>query len=481
MIKKLNFIAVMYFTSLMLNAQDIDLSKFVVPEYSRNELQFNFNSSNNGEWSEEAESDIQDDQKNNSISLINNSRINFNRYANSSSYQGSQSISVGLDFPQMRKSNAETAISSSSIKSRTSSGSISYNSTNRFYSDSKWYWEADPNVNLRLYGNYYLNEFNFNYPDVNNSVEERKSANYSGNVNADFRVGKGRVEPVEDLRQVVYILTELKKAGRISREISEDETILIAQKLSALKNRRFLDSRLRLIEEMTEIEKIMTEMDIISDNDAIFFATVNDYWSMTANPVRSSGSRISLGVLPGYFFQDYHANGTVKYFNPDSIFPFESKEILNVVSTYISARYERFEPINLYWQQDFVAELFTDFESRTSEYMSDPEKSRMLYYGASANYSLKFYPNSRTEYSGDASLLLKRGEGAEDSVVEYRYASGNLKLSGKYYFSPHLTMQGSAGFNYYNRFDLTLNNTSIFPTKKDTKLFLNVSLLYKIF
>jgi len=124
--------------------------------------------------------------------------------------------------------------------------------------------------------------------------------------------------------------------------------------------------------------------------------------------------------------------------------------------------------------------LNTDFESPLISTKAD-----ILVSGLISNYYLNYYPNSRTSYSGNAGIIYEFGNGTEESVVEdtkYRNLRTYVSLSSTYYFSPQLTLNGSAGFSYNH-----LNNNSSFysiatyPIQNSGNLYLSFSLKYKMF
>jgi len=339
------FLSFFLFSGIGLIAQEIDISKFVLPEYKRSALEFNFSSSNSGNLSKTKEDTGSISYKSQSVSTGNSGYINFSRISNNLKYQGNISTSLELGIPSLSKSwNKHTMVELENSTRRYSFG-FDFTSANRFYSSKKKYFEIDPTIVINNSSYRHFSEAFYTDPasNYNNLI---KNSDLNLNLESDFRVGVGRVEPVEDMRQVLYILEDLKTAGRLKRELSQEETIQLAEKLAVLKNKRFLDSRLRLIEETIEIEKILSEMDLITEYDALFFATVNDYWSMAPNPGRSSGKRISLGVKPSYNSSQYKNYTELQEFSPDTITSDEYLNLENGFRVNFSAFYENYKPLD---------------------------------------------------------------------------------------------------------------------------------------
>jgi hypothetical protein len=357
-------------------------------------------------------------------------------------------------------------------------------SSNRFYNESKWYFEVNPfaaingggvrSIEKRSWDGYY-------------EKSDDKNSDFGVGAGSEIRYGYGRVEPVEDMRQLVYILNDLKKAGRLKRDLTQEETILLAEKLSILKNRRFLDSRLRLIEEMAEIEKVMTEMDLIVENDALFFSTINDYWTMAANPMRSSGSRLSLGVKPQInYSKDGNSNKTSD--NSHTISSSTSETRNRVFNSLISASYEKFKPINLYWQQDYNLGISVYYANiNTNNVFENNETSyNYLLSQLEGIYSLKYFPNSRTSYSGNAIMRLKRivnsympssdADFLQNEIESYVY------LSAVRYFSPQLSLSGSLGIDYsYRNQPSSGSSIAQFKNRNSGSLTIGLGMYYILF
>jgi hypothetical protein len=486
--KKAFLFSIIVLSSKILTAQEIELSKFSLPEFKRNELIFNLSSNNSGDIVTNETKDGNDFRNSSKFSAQNSGYIQFNRYRNNKNFQGKLNAYLSFNFPNIGIASYDDPISNRENTNKDYRFVFTLNSSSRFYKLSNWYFEIDPDILLNNSFSSYYDESRWSlFPSID-SNNKRLSFQYNNSVNSDFRIGKGRVEPVEDLRQVAYILKDLQKAGRLKRDITQEDANLLAEKLSELKNRRFLDSRLRLIEEMTEIEKIMQEMDLITDNDAAFFSTVNDFWSMTPNPTRSSGKRLSFGVKPAYEFNYYKGKDSYFYVNLDSTRTINYNDKSNVYSGIISARFEKFQALNLYWQQDYNAEILAEIKgSNRKNLINDEIKSYNLFSGGiTAAYSLNYFPNSRTTYSGNADFSYRNGSGNEENAgsenVKYEYSYARVGLSAEYYFSPQLSLNGSTGFVYSNTNNTTTQYYySEFPLVTDLAVYIRLGLKYKLF
>jgi hypothetical protein len=84
-------------------------------------------------------------------------------------------------------------------------------------------------------------------------------------------IGYGRIENVQDARQAIYIANALSKNGVLTRNLSNSEMFELSQIISTVKNKRFLDSRLRLIEEITTVTSSITRKNKQTENGQHFF------------------------------------------------------------------------------------------------------------------------------------------------------------------------------------------------------------------
>lgn len=473
-------------TGISLFAQEIDISKFVLPEYKRSALEFNLYSSNNGSFTSNRPDSGSLFTENPYASIYNNASVNYSIHSNTKKYQGYVNSSMNVTLPNLSKSWTNTNTSKNENLSRHTNFNLNLSSNNRFYNEAKQYLEISPIISVTNSNSRYFYEYTYDNAASNYSNEYNYNT-LNINMEADLRAGVGRVEPVEDLRQTVYIISDLQNAGRLKREPTNDEIMQLAENLALLKNKRFLDSRLRLIEETTEIEKIMKEMDLIAEYDAVYFSTVNDYWSMAGNPSRSAGSRMSFGVKPSIRHNNYSNKTTTIEFSPDTTYSVDYNNIQNGYNVRASAMYEKFRPIDLYWQEDFNVELFSGFQNLKYDYENpiNTNNANVLVSGISGNYYLKYYPNSRTSYYGNAGILAEIGKGKEDAYpdgTKHKLFTAQVGAGSTYYFSPQFTISGSAGLSYLGQ-----NNTSSlyswsgYPIKNTISANLNISLVYKMF
>lgn len=119
---------------------------------------------------------------------------------------------------------------------------------------------------------------------------------------------------MEDARQAIYILEEFKKNNVLKREMDKEEIFEFAQIISTVKNKRFLDSRLHRIDEISTLDNYLKNKGVLSNVDAPYFTSLYDMWDYGALYNRSSGCELDQAVFVNIgvherekeFFRDVH-------------------------------------------------------------------------------------------------------------------------------------------------------------------------------
>lgn len=287
---------------------------------------------------------------------------------------------------------------------------------NRLYYNSKYF--ITYNASLGLSGGYHNN-----YAD---GLKKDMLLNFTPSIGW----GIGRIENVTDARQAIYILEDFKKNGILSRDLTKDELFEFAQLISTVKNKRFLDSRLHRIDEITTIDKYLKKKDVLRDNDATYFTSLYDMWGYGAMFTRNSGSMLSFNVAP-----------LVRYFwsydkTPASQPVYETKNIsygaIAGVGYYFS------KPVKLNWQHDASANLNVDFEKYND--LIDNHLFTSYMPSLDLKYKLGYYPSTRTNIYAQAgwNILYQKYKG-DTGYTSYNrlalgggmnyYVSQNLRLS----------------------------------------------------
>lgn len=397
-----------------------DIGSYRLPDITRNELDFSLNSE--GGFTDYAKSG------GNQASIDGDFKVDFNRYRNARSFRGRQNAALSLSGDYSKDGMGE--------KNNKYVLGLSYYNSSRFYGENPagWFFETGGNFSFLMAGTKRFGEV------------EQKSKGTSKDValSIPLRVGKGRIERVEDARQAVYILENLSKRKVLNRRLTDDEIEEFARLISTVKNKRFLDARLRMIDEVTAVDSFLTRSGALASGGAAYFTTLYDYWMYGDLFERKSGTEISGGIRPGFSYGKY-----------DKPYPseYESRTKHPSIEADIRLDYER--PLSLYWQNSAWVSLSGGYERWNREYLvpEEPEVKEDIY-GArlSGRYAFGYYPTSRTNINLGIEERLgweKHASGAGEEV-SYMSTNTSLTLDMYYYFSPQLRLaaEGRLGYCY---------------------------------
>ncbi|WP_293672168.1 hypothetical protein [uncultured Parabacteroides sp.] len=397
-----------------------DLSSFITPDIVRNELDFTLNSS--GKISDQKGS------KTDYSSLNGDFQTTFNRLKNTRPYWGVQRGQLSINGKYSNSKQTEN-------KENQYDASFSYSSTNRFYKSDNRFFDITGNIREEIIGS-----------KVHEPYSKNKTNYFYGYVSPG--VGKGRIESVTDARQAVYILNNLSKRGILKRQLSNEEILELSKLISVVKNKRFFDARLRMIDEITAVDSFFVTNQLLNTSGAPYFTTLYDYWMYGDRFQRSAGLVFRGGLLGGYTHDrtDYkNKEYDDSYYKTST--PFAGAKV--------TMEYER--PVNLYWQQSAYINLRGQYEwvSYNTAH-SDGSKHNNYVTDLSASYSWGYYPTSRTNINFGIKEYLswvgtKNREG--DSELTKDLDSNTLAtFQTYYYFSPQLRLsaQVEGGLKYYN-------------------------------
>lgn len=295
------------------------------------------------------------------------------------------------------------------------------------------------------------------------------SINSTGNNTFNFKpkvgVGIGRMESVEDARQAVFLLEELSKKNRLAREANGNEIFRLAQHISKVKNKRFLDSRLRKIDEITAIDSFLVQNKFVGTSDARYFTTLYDIWDYGALNSRKSGQEFEIAFLPSTKVD------VVTERSIDTLYWKTRNNELNKYELNLTYRYEN--PVHLNWQHSVEASLGFYSSVQDMKMISGLDnvdievKTQNKGSALSGRYGLGFYPNTRTYFSialvQNVSVdLYKDLNDVDSEFSKILQTYSNVNLSANYYFSPQLRISGSvgAGYNFKKEVDLRYSHFS---------------------
>ncbi len=460
---------VLFFVGLLFASSqaqiDFNLADYKNPDYRWQALDFQLGlDGQNTVINYDYDDDFKTKQSNNSF--LGNMEASYHALKNSIHYQGVQHYS--LYFNANSSKNKRTQGSSNSESVYQNYGQIlalDAFSGNRFYNNKRQFFE----VNLNFYGRL-ENDLQKHSDDSENYPFRYKDQikTYQADLNLPILVGVGRIEEVQDARLAVYILDDLLKAGDLTRDPDKEDILAFASFITETKNQRFFDSRIRKIEEITAVDSFLIARGLKGKSDASYYTLINDNWDNASGPQRSAGRRFSIGLVPNISTYQkgrwYDLRDTLNATTIET--QYKDMDQIETYGLDVAAFYNCEKPINLYWQQSVAAQIryLLMYELNSIEYYEDgtlllDEKENINSPGGrlSANYSLGYFPNSRTNLTISAygSLTKSWEKQTIDQEPEFSVDKpslyGRLSLNCYYYFSPQLRFALNIAESYQNQ------------------------------
>jgi len=480
-LKHLTLIAIfcIFSNSLVAQIESFKLSDYKLPDLKRQGIDIKFGLGGN-QYEDKYIGEVGDNKK----SSYNGNLVgNYFLYRNTRKYQGTISTSVNGRY----SFNKEKKESSDFHKYIYTHSGFSASSNNRFYFRNDFFigLEAFASISTNL------NERKEEDIDNNSFISENK---WKGNslgyrTSLPISIGRGRIEPVEDARHTLFILSELKKNARLTREPTNEEILFLAAKISEIKNERVLDARLKKIYELQQLDSVLLSMNLVEKKDISYFTTINDMWDFGGLQSRDAGVRVSLVYTPDFRFSKFvgeteesdYVNNTYNYSKDRNSY----KDFGNSLGVNFNCS----KPFRQKFQSDFSTRIEYGFhkeynkseEIQPERMITESESERNLLRG-SLFYNFDIYPNTRTSFSlgafvnGAKRWLTDKQNDVETDYESYNYG-GRLSLSFNYYISPKIKLDFSYS-TYYgkenNRFNTDEKRESFDHSSR-------LSFLYSIF
>jgi hypothetical protein len=398
----------------------------------------------------------------------------FDHYRNTEKYQGDQSATLSIS-PQYSKENYDGQLT----KNNRFYLRAHLYSTNRFYNSSGRFLEIDPAFEFNYTDSYYLHTTTMN-----------KEKPVEGYLSVPVSIGFGRIEPVADARLAVYIIDELTKNGKIINQPSESKILELASVISAIKRKRFFDSRERNIEELQTVDSFLVSNNIVAGGDIIYFTRLNDQWSYASGPSRNSGFRVNFGISDEIRLSKDYIESSYGGL-PVAINTQRTNEF--AIGAFGNMQYSK--PLNLYWQSDLTFNMAYSYEMTRYPEEGNGIDNNLNSLSPILRYNLRYLPDSRTSVSltlgtGYSYIFgpVKRWDTVNSVYVKGRTSGNALNPSARinmyYYLSPQLRLNMNWYFSYNmsnsgNRFDGSgFSSTSAINSLNNT---FSLTLTYSLF
>ena len=411
-----------------------DIGTYITPDIVRNRLDVNVRL--HSDYSRVSSNSEDNDDLFRTSDFSGNIQAHFSRYVNTrtriSSLTGSLSFSQNNDFEKFERTFTDNRPNIIDNESNRHQGNfLSLGWLNRWYFSDSFF--------LR-----YGAQSNIAYSLARNTTETYQSEKHterrnmlSASFTPQIGIGFGRIENVTDARQAVYIADALAKRNVLTRDLTNEELFELSQLISTVKNKRFLDSRLHLIDEITAINAFFVENNLLEDNGAVYFTTLYDMWRYGALFSRRSGYEISFVVRPHYHYSNTKREHIVT-----------QRDISNNRQLSASLNFNYEKPFRLNWQHSVAASVRGDIYSHQWKNRDNDVDIRTdgRAFFASAGYFLGYFPNTRTHIQVGASQAVSRN--IIDEQGRFTAFSTSLSATLYYYFSPNLRLAGVCGISF---------------------------------
>lgn len=435
--KKIIFvvIAIIFFGQGYAQISKFNLSDYKLPDMKRHFLETNFDLSGNNNYYKQPiySQNVYDEQNANEYS--GRISINYSSYLNKATVQRQAygGINLGSYFSNT-KLNDTLKNENYNIYPR-----LNYTIINRRYFKNAKFIETD------FYG-YYSFQKSHGY-SRNPSIGALYADSKTHEINAylPIKMGTGRIEEVQDARQAVYLLDELAKQNRVKVNLKNEDVLAFAKLISELKNKRFFDTRIREIYEIEAIDSFLQANNYVLKSDARYFTTLRDFWDYGNTPIRKSGTRVSVGIIPGFYIYDNIREGNIDFYYYQNINAYFVNAGIEVI---------REKPINLYWQNTlgingFAGTIKGKFESNsTADYNASIPNIQLGF-----NHRIGYYPSTRTAMTFSYALNYMQLFGKSDKFnmnleMEGPQMKASTNLSIYYYISPKLRLSVISSLYY---------------------------------
>ena len=436
-----------------------DLNKYYTPDIVRRGLDLNFNtigSLSNSQSQNTDRSASNDTVRTNSL----NGNMSSKFFLSQSTRKKESLLQLNLNLAGAFDNNSNgTQGNSNYSKTHNSNSSegISINFTNKLYNSSSKFFSFGILSSLSVSNSN-------NKDEVTNSVTKNTAKNFQSQIAPFVGIGIGRIESVKDARQAIYILDDLSKRGALTRHLSDDEIFKLSQVISQIKNKRFLDARLHKIDEVSTIDSFFVKNSLLTKSDATYFTTLYDNWENGANFDRKSGKVFEIKLSP--FVNWNNGKTELEISNPDS--STWQKRNQRTYGSGLTFNYTYAKQVNLNWERTAYASLSGGAQGYQSKTSAQPitnytDKQNMAYISLSGNYSIGYYPSSRTHLL--AGLTQNFSQGFYDNISNNNWnnsfsSNSTLQFSAVYYVSPQLSLSGDVTiYDYYNKYTYSSENT----------------------
>jgi hypothetical protein len=354
-------------------------------------------------------------------------------------------------------------------------GGFSYRSHSRHYKGNNFtYFGLSSNTSL----SYRRQASIARYKQVplNDYKSEGSFTDIANNIDVSYGFGKGRFDNVTDAVQAIFILQDLQVMDSVVYTKNQIEEI--AKGITAIRNARYLDFRIRYISQLEQLDSVLRANGVLSEKTTRYFTTISDNWLYGNRLNRVTGTQwTNYATLSSSVSQlDNSFNGGVsnspinRYNRNNELIPGLSLNTSYGVSKQTSYYLQMSRGVTLSTGLNYISEksleessnLPLNTDSLLQEYKNLGRRNMVIWNtDASASWSFLYQPNTRNYVSGfiSPSIQFSRALPRLTNDVDidwFEYTlNPDLRASASYYhwFSPQLSINVNAFISSTNSFN----------------------------
>ena len=317
------------------DSTDYDYAAFRFPDIDRKALTAQFGLSGNA--SQFVRRQVTAPSDNRQSVFANNLNLSYSRFRNTEKLQALRLFSFGQSFSSGK---SKSVFNFTTLDRRTLLNvNLGINDLHRHYYKPQRFWAYQLLVATTFQKSTWRRD---------NPVTTDKSWEFDLNASLPLKIGKGRIEPIDDVFLAKFMVDDLMENGILNTPLSQEQVFSLGQVMAAARNQRIFDSRRQRIYELTQLDNWFKENGLAeSKNDMLYFTTVADNWLFSFRNIRGAGERYALGVAPFALFNHFRV-----------LDPGISKGHFGVS---VFGEYDNERPINQFWQVEKTARAGVEY------------------------------------------------------------------------------------------------------------------------
>lgn len=411
-----------------------DLSKYYLPDLQYKYLDFsgNFNSGSGSDHYIYKEDGLDNLLKTKSNSSIVKFRLNKYSYTNNRKEQVNINNQLYLDS---RYVDVEKV--------------YSYNNADSIYQNNylKMNLIFNSQYSKKTYrkNNFFIKKsYNFDL-EIGNGENDQDKKSYLISISPGIGIGKGRIEDVTDIWHTVRILKEMQRIGILRNIPDEVELVDLAKQISAIKNKRVLDYRLKNKYNLQMLDEVLTKAGLIGDKTFDYYNSLMDTWYNGINTRRLSNWEVGIDLYP-----------TFRLENPDLTLKDNYRFTTGLSS---DIYYNRYIPVNMFWQLNYGTSLRLRYLTVSANKFEHLFDGYSFYLSPTLYANVAYYLSSRTYISSGINTTYNQDINNPANFQNNSFIL-NFNTNFNFYLSPNskLSLDFAIWYHKYINEDISFYN-----------------------